>query len=326
MSAIFAMIAFCLSTIISAIILVICWRQLCCISNMRDINKLNRTIFVVIWVTFGLILNTLLYMVNMYSNSYFVKRYNVFKVCYMIEAFLIISGIHMFRVLAFSFTQQLYMNAKFIRPKWITISLYFAQIIICIALFICYLMGIFFYGNVLFVHIFYIILSVTMFCIALAALIIIRPLAKMLHAVTQTDDNRQKIKASIRAIKMTQGIIIIVCVCCIIHTFFDIEFIYGYLQFDKQLLHCILHSMYLSVLQFGFMVLVSELKKDLCYVSKYSMCYVCATTHQRQNPKLTQNNTAETENNYMLLTETPTGFMAPKQTGITALEDENFKL
>ena len=273
---------------LSTFLLTITWtlslRQMCCISDTSNTERFNRVIIVVIYITFSIVMNILLYILTIFGNHQYSRNINLFKITYFIEAFTVIFAFKMFRHLMCAFSDQLFISTSQKRPKWITYSLYFSEFFITACVIICYSMALFVYDSIVFIYIFYIILNIVILCLAVGSYFVIQKLRNLMQGIIQTLENQKKIKASIRRVKLMQIMIIIVKIATIFHMFCDIESIYDFMNLSfyheaKLLANCILHSVFFVVLGFIFILGIMERKKHFCYMSEKSLCFVCIIDH-----------------------------------------------
>ena len=268
------------STILLCFICINASRQMLCISNMLNKEKFHRTIMVTIFAILSIILNTLLYTIAIYGSNF-----SLFMTTYLIEAGSIIFAFHISRVLGFAFVEQLFINAPETRPKWITYGLYTIEVFIAFSVFICYVLALFIFNNIIFIYVLYVIMNVTVLIMGISSYFIVQKLRNMLNGLVITMENESEIKSSIRAVNNLQIVIGIISIASLVNIFFEIESIEDVfdLGLDIILTQCILHSVFLMVCGSLFVLMVMERNKDCCYFHSNSLCFSCMLDYAWDN-------------------------------------------
>lgn len=289
-----------------SVLLMIPWiiilRQMCFVADTNKKDRFHKTIYVLIFLSLAIALHTCLYILTMEGNIDYGYGITLFRLTYFIEAITIIYGFHIFRVLGFSFADQLFVNNLMSqeRPKWITYSLYTSEYIIALSAFICYMMGLFLFENIKFVYVFYIIFNALILFIAFSAYYVIQKLQNMLKEVSVNTDNEQVMRSSIRAVNILKVMVISMVIGSIAHTLLDIDSLEGYVGIDQTLSQCALHSVFLVVMEFVFLAMIIEKNKNLCYVNEHSLYVGC----KQKCCKTGKDHIELDEMNVVLLTET----------------------
>lgn len=261
----------------SAIMLTPClvsWRQLCCIGNPEE-ARYKRTVFVTIWISLALPLNLMLYAANLYDSGLFYWTY-------LLEAFLLVFGMHIFRVLAFSFVESMFVNhGQITRPKWVTVTTYLVETLVIVAALSCYSLGLFSSSEVEmeYIHIFYVLLCGTMFVLGIIIYIVVRPISVILKQIRidgRSGMNEEQIMSSILAMKVMHSMIVVVCITSAVHIVLDVDYAFQFLDVhDRDLVECVIHSQTLIVLAFSAVLMIVEKKGSCCFVGKFSLWRSC---------------------------------------------------
>ena len=106
----------CISSLIVMTPCSVSWRQLCCVGD-RGGARFKRALYVVSWVTLAVPLNVMVYVANIYYPTFDLLYWT-----YLLEAFIVVLGMHNFQSLAFAFVDNIiYQNG---RPTCITVIIY----------------------------------------------------------------------------------------------------------------------------------------------------------------------------------------------------------
>eukprot|EP01084_Bolivina_argentea_P120741 214066_1 len=262
------------SSFILIVLWIICVQQLC-ITKIRDKQRLRRSTQITFFCTMSIMLNTLEYLSFIYPTTTIHGMIPLKSATSLFEAFVIMTGYHIFRIFNLSIIDRLYetINAK--RSKWIGTFFTLLEIFIIVMVFICYSAQ-FFHSKIQWIEIFYVILAVVICIQAISIIISLNGILKMINSVTILENvNDIQINTAQRALHGAICVAIIVCIVSIVAVINYIEIMYDYigLSLDKTLVICIDHSMFLIILS-GALILWIYKRGECCMIYQKSVCIV----------------------------------------------------
>eukprot|EP01084_Bolivina_argentea_P205316 350769_1 len=251
--------------------------QQICITKMNEKQRLRRAFRTAFFNISSIMLNTLQYLSYLNPHCILLPRthLNIQKARDIFEAFLIITGFHIFRIFSLSIIDRLYAPINRKRPKWIQLFYIFLEIFIIIMVLIFYGIMPLISPEIQWTKIFYIILGVVVMIEAFIIYFILKQIFNILKCIKITENNTKSIQIwkAKRAIQGAMFTVLVVVMVDIVAIIFVLEMINDFfgISFNKSLLDCIDHSMFCIVLS-GALILWIYRGNQCCTVYENSIC------------------------------------------------------
>eukprot|EP01084_Bolivina_argentea_P062479 114260_1 len=235
--------------LVSSTILLILWLlaiQQLCITKLNDKKRLKRVIWVLVFGTLCVILNSLVYSSSIYLNFTWVgpahKIWNLSMLFHVVELLTVLTGFHIGQMVLSSMIDNIYSHIL-TPPKWKKLLLYAVEFFIIIAILIGYTFSFIVYKNMFGILLFYIVMKVTIIVEDAYVLYIMKSMDNALRT-TQTVDS-DKLESAINSIKIARFLLIMIVIICICYLSFSIwEIKHNYMGVSLNLTHIadLLHS------------------------------------------------------------------------------------
>eukprot|EP01084_Bolivina_argentea_P160443 279395_1 len=265
-----------ISTILLICILILAVQQFC-LSDFLNKQQFKRMQLTVLFITFSIILNVLVYLAAIYEND---PVANWKLIWYSFEAIFSIVGFHIFNLFHIWSLQQRYDPINLSVPISYRIFFNAVELLNFIMTLMCHSFVYIFNSN--WIIIYYIFLNIIIFIESLVLLYGVKQILKLLGNVQQYNVNVEQlsnIKHAKRWMKGAYCLVIVIAAFSVFTIFMCIEIIESngkhYISFNHKLGMCVIHSFVLIVLSLGLMSWIYQSNGDkCCYLTEKSVCII----------------------------------------------------
>eukprot|EP01084_Bolivina_argentea_P169690 294137_1 len=259
------------STALLTILWVLVMQQLCN-THITEKKRLYRITLLLIFSTFAIFDNGLLYLSSMMPNYELFPGVQLWVVTYTIEAISVMIGFHIFCKCQLAIIHNRYYLVNISPPAWIQFFLRIVETVYIFAVCYCYIL-LLLLNNLNYAQAFYIVLTGIVFIQCLITLVIFSKLLKHLSEL-----NADKLNIAKHAIRFGIFLCIVICIVCLMSIAWALEFMFSFTDFafNHGLVDSIFHSLFLSIIIISLYLWIYQ--KMRLVVGKGTVCHLCGCT------------------------------------------------